>query len=92
MSIPHPKGGSVVSTCVKDNIIKEKEQYEAIRIHGFDYKLFEEEEGGGGQELLYRYPYLNHLIQLWPGGWFKHMGEMNESVGMKNRLDMFMPT
>ena len=33
--------------CVKDNIIKEKEYYKAIEICGFDYKLFEEEEGAG---------------------------------------------
>ena len=44
MSVPHPKGGGgVVGTCVKNNIIEDKEDYEAIGLRGFDYKLFEEE-------------------------------------------------
>ena len=42
MSVPHPKGGGGW-TCVKDNITNEKEEYEAIGLCGFDYKLFEEE-------------------------------------------------
>ena len=50
MSIPHPKGGYIVWSCVKYNIINEKEQYKYIRIRGFDYKLFEEEEGEGTRE------------------------------------------
>ena len=32
---------------MKDNIIKEKEDYKAIGLRVFDYKLFEEEEVGG---------------------------------------------
>ena len=47
VSIPHPKGENIVWTCVKDYIIEEKEDYEAIELRGFNYKLFEEEEGGG---------------------------------------------
>ena len=31
---------------MKDNINKEKDKYEDIGLHGFDYKLPEEEEGG----------------------------------------------
>ena len=31
---------------MKDNIVEEKEDYNAIGLRGFDYKLFEEEEGG----------------------------------------------
>ena len=46
MSVPHLKGGNIVLTCVKDNITEVKEDYEAIGIRGFDYKLSEEEEGG----------------------------------------------
>ena len=52
MSIPHPKGGGIVWTCTKDHIIDEKDQYKSIGIIGFDYKLFEEEEGGGTREGL----------------------------------------
>ena len=46
MSVPHPKGGNIVWTCVEDNIIKEKEDYKAIGLRGFDNKLFEDKEGG----------------------------------------------
>ena len=37
MSIPHLKGGNIVWNFVKDHIIEEKEQYEAIGLRGFDY-------------------------------------------------------
>ena len=40
MSVPHTKGGNIFWTCVKDHAIDEKDQYEAIGIRGFDYKLF----------------------------------------------------
>ena len=46
MFVPHPKGGEFVWDFVKDHIIEEKEQYKYIAPHGFDYTLFEEEEGG----------------------------------------------
>ena len=52
MYVTHPKGGNIVGTCVKDKIIKEEDKYKAIGISGFDYKLFEEEEGGGVREGL----------------------------------------
>ena len=46
MSVSHPKGGNIVWTCVEDNIIEEKEDYKYIGLHGFDYRSFEEDEGG----------------------------------------------
>ena len=46
VSIPYLKGGGVVWTCMKYNIIGENQQYESIGLCGFDYKLFEEEEDG----------------------------------------------
>ena len=52
---------------MKDHIIDEKEEYKYIGLSGFDCKLFEEEEGMGTKEVLYGYPYLKHLIQLWRG-------------------------
>ena len=39
------KEGVIVLTCVKDNIIEKKEQYKAIGLRGFVYKLCKEEEG-----------------------------------------------
>ena len=59
---------------MKDNIIYENEYYESIGLCGFYYKLFEEEEVGGVVgvwEVLEGYPYLKHIIQLWPGDWAK---------------------
>ena len=41
MSVPHPKGGNSVWTCLNYHIIDEKDKSEAIGICGFDYKLFE---------------------------------------------------
>ena len=46
MPVPHLKGRNIVWTCVKDNIIEEKEDYKAVGLRGFDYKLFEKEEYG----------------------------------------------
>ena len=40
VSVPHPKGGDIVWTCVKDHIIDEKEDYKSIGLRGFDYTLF----------------------------------------------------
>ena len=48
VSVMHPKRGNIVWNCVKYNIIKEKYQYNAIGLHGFEYKLFQEEESGWG--------------------------------------------
>ena len=41
VSVPHPKGGKIVWTCVKDHVIEEKEDYKEIGLCGFDYSLFE---------------------------------------------------
>ena len=43
MSVPHPKGGTIVWDCVKDHIVDEKEDYKYIGLRGFDYKLFGED-------------------------------------------------
>ena len=67
MSITHPKVGNIVWTCVSNHIIEKKEQYEAIELRGFEYKIFEETEGGGARDGLYGYRYLKHIIKLWPG-------------------------
>ena len=58
---------------MKDHVIEEKEDYKEIRLHGFDYSLFEEKEGRGKREGIYGYPYLKHLIKLWPGDWVRQM-------------------
>ena len=42
VSVPHPKGGAIVWTFVKDHIIDEKEYYKDIGLRGFDHKVFEE--------------------------------------------------
>ena len=73
---------------MKDHIIDVKEDYKYIGLRGFDYKLFEEEEGGGTREGKYGYPYLKHLIQLCPDDWLRQMEKMNEAVCMNNRVTM----
>ena len=88
MSVPHPKRGGVVWTCVKDHIINEKEDYKDIGLRGFHCKLFEEEDGGETREGLYGYPYLKHVIKLWSGDWVKQIAKMNEVVGMKTHFMM----
>ena len=85
VSVPHPKGGSIVWTCVKDHITNENEDHKDIGLRGFDYKLFEVEEGGGTKKVLDDHPYLKHIIHLWPGDWVKQMTKMNGAVGIKNR-------
>ena len=42
VSVPHPKVGKIVWTCVKDHVIEEKEDYKEIGLRGFDYSLFDE--------------------------------------------------
>ena len=71
--MPHPKGDKIVWTCVKDHVIEKKENYKEIGLRGFDYSLFKEKKGGGEREGLDGFPYLKHLIKLWPGDWEKQM-------------------
>ena len=87
VSVTHPKVGENIWTCVKYNIMDKKEDKEDIGLREFDYKLFEEYKDGGVRGRLDRYPYLNHLFQLWPGDLSKNMAKMNEAVGDKNCLD-----
>ena len=63
-------------TCVKDHIIDGKDDYKDIGLRGFDYKSFEEDQGGGNREGLDGYSYLKHLVQLCPGDWVKHMEKL----------------
>ena len=86
--MPHSKGGKIVWTCVKDQVIEDTEDYKEIELCGFDYSLFEEKKGGGKREGLDGFPYLKHVIKLWPGDWEKEMGKMNEAVTMKNRVTL----
>ena len=73
---------------MKDHVIDKKEDYKEIGIRGFDYRLFEEKGDEGKLEGLDGYPYLKHLIKLWPFNWVRKMGKMNESVCMKNRVTL----
>ena len=78
VSVPHPKGGAIFWTCVKDHIINEREDYKYIGLCGFDYKLFEEEGGEGDRKGLDGYPHLKHIIQLWPVYWDNKMYKLTE--------------
>ena len=83
------RGGGVVLTCVKDNSTDKKEQYKDIGLRGFDYKLFEEEEGwGGGSRGIRRvslFEAYNSVVARVLG---QADGKMNEAVGMNKPLDM----
>ena len=72
---------------MKDHTTNENYKYKYIGLCCFDYKLYEEEEGGGTRDKLNGYPYLKHIIKLWRGDWVKQMAKTNEAVGMKNRID-----
>ena len=85
MVVPHLKVGNISWTCVEGNIVWEMEECKSIGLRGFDYKLFEEEGGGGVQEGIYGYPYLKHLIELCPGGWEDHLSKINEVVDKNNQ-------
>ena len=73
---------------MKDNIINEKEGYKDIGLRGFDYTLFEENEGEGTRDGVDGYPYFKNLIQLCPGDWVKQVSKINEAVDVKNRFKM----
>ena len=88
VSVPNPKGGKIVWACGKYHIIYEKKDYKDIGLRGFDFKLFEEQEGRETRQGLDEYPYLKHLIQLWSVDWVKKMVKMNEAVGRKNIFTM----
>ena len=84
MTVPNPKEGECFGFFSTDHIVNEKDQYKVIILRGFDYKLFEEEEGGVTREGKYGYPYVKHIIQLWSVDWMKHMEKINKVVGIKN--------
>ena len=69
---------------MEDNVVGGKEEYKSIGISGFDYKLFEEEEGGGVREGIYGYTYLKHIIELCLGDWFDHLSKINEEINERN--------
>ena len=47
MSVPHPKGGAIVWTCVKDHIIDEKEGYKDIGLRGLIINYLRKRRVGG---------------------------------------------
>ena len=40
-----------------------------MRPQVFDYNFFEDKERWSVIKGIYRYPYLRHIIDLWPGDW-----------------------
>ena len=64
-------GGKDATFGVKDPkilVIMRIRHYKEIGLRGFEYILFEEKDGGK-REGLDGFPYLKHLIKLWPGDW-----------------------
>ena len=75
VAVPHLKGGNIIWTSGKGNIIGGKQDYKAIGIQGFDYTFFEEQEGRCVRKGLYGCLYFNHLIELWPWYWGEKLGK-----------------
>ena len=65
---------------MKDNIIEEKEDYEAIGLHGFYYKLFEEWDCGGGSIGIRRVSLFDASISVLAGRLGQAYGK-NKSSG-----------
>ena len=51
---------------------------------GSNIAYLRKSSGGGGQQGLDEYPYLKHLMKLWPGDWIRQIEKMNEAVCMNN--------
>ena len=64
MAVTHPKGRSIIWTCGKENIIREKKECKDIILKGFDYNIFEEDEGGDVRMVIYGYQYLNNITKF----------------------------
>ena len=41
VAVPHPKGGNIFWTCVKDNNIKYKDKYKGIGLSVLSYSVYE---------------------------------------------------
>ena len=48
MTVSHTKESNIVWNCVKSNIFKEKDEYKAIGLRGFDYKTISRRGRWGG--------------------------------------------
>ena len=71
-------------TCGKDSIIKENEEYKAIRLQIFNSDFLNKRRVGGARYVIDRYPYLKHIIELKTGYWEYQLENINEFVGEKN--------
>ena len=56
-----------------------------IGLRGFDYNIFDEDEGGVVREECSG-PYLKMLIKLWPGDWIDQLKRMNQKVDEENGI------
>ena len=84
--VPHQRGGDIVWTCVKDDIIKENEDYKSIELRGFDYNCFEEEEGVGGSIGIIQVSLFYSSNSVVSSVLCQADGKMNELVDDNNRL------
>ena len=71
---------------MKDNIIKENEDYKDIELRGFDYNYLEEEEGGGGSIGIIKVSLFYSSNSVVSRVLCQADGKMNEVVDNNNRL------
>ena len=76
----NPKVGNIIWNCVEDNVMGENDYYKAIGLHGSNYNLFKEQEGGCVRKGIDGYPFLKHLIELWLGDLDQQLGKINNVV------------
>ena len=61
---------------VDNHVVEEPSDHEYIRLRGFYFIIFEEDEERVAREECSE-PYLKMLIKLWPGDWIDQLNRMN---------------
>ena len=69
VAVPHMKGGGGVGLLWRIILLGKIRSTKQLDYAIFDYRLFEEDEGGEVLEGIYGYSYLKHIVELWPGDW-----------------------
>ena len=61
---------------VGDHVVEEPSSHEDIKLRGFEFNIFDEDEEGVAREECSE-PYLKMLIKVWPGNWIYQLNRMN---------------
>ena len=69
---------------VDDHVVEEGNDHDEIRLLGFGFNFFDEDEEGVGRKEVREYPHLLMLTNLWPGDWKNRLETMNMKVDEDN--------